>query len=307
MRTVFLGTPEFAVAPLARLCSLSLTEVVAVVTNLDKPAGRKMILTPPPVKIFAQSKGIPVYQYKSIRKEGVEDMRKLRPDLMITCAFGQILSEEILDIPPLGVYNIHGSLLPKYRGASPVQHAVLCGDKVTGITIMKTDVGVDTGDILFSESIGIGEGETSGDVFAKLSVLGADCIEKAVRLIAAGNVSLTPQDDSAATHTGMISKADAFIDFTDGAELIVNKVRAFNPSPVAFTLLNGQPFKIYRALKAEGKGACGEIISVDGGITVACKDGAVRLLSVQKAGGKVMDGAEFLRGNKIPAGTVLGK
>ena len=165
MKIVYLGTPQFAVAPLERLLGMSGAEVIAAVTNLDKPVGRKQVLTPPPVKVLAQSRGIPVLQYKSIRKEGVSDIKRLAPDLMVTCAFGQILSKEILDIPRLGVFNIHGSLLPKYRGASPVQSAILNGEKVTGITIMKTDEGIDTGDILLTESVTFPEGASSGELF----------------------------------------------------------------------------------------------------------------------------------------------
>ena len=307
MKIVYLGTPQFAVAPLERLLGMSGAEVIAAVTNLDKPVGRKQVLTPPPVKAFAESRGIPVLQYKSIRKEGVSDIKRLAPDLMVTCAFGQILSKEILDIPRLGVFNIHGSLLPKYRGASPVQSAILNGEKVTGITIMKTDEGIDTGDILLTESVNIPEGATSGELFEILSALGADCIEKAVKLIAGGNYTLTPQDGAQATHTGIIKKEQAFTDFTESAEQLVNKVRAFNPSPIVYTLLNGQPLKIYKAEKAEGSGAPGEVLKAEGELIVACGAGAVRLLTVQKSGGKAMGAAEFLRGQRLVRGSLIGK
>lgn len=303
---MYLGTPQFAVKPLQRLLEIG-ADVVAVITNPDKPVGRKHILTPPPVKVLAQSCGIPVYQYKSIRKEGVDDLISLKPDLMITCAFGQILSREILDIPRLGVYNIHGSLLPKYRGASPVQSAILNGEKVTGITVMKTEEGIDTGDMLFSESIDIPDDCTAGELFDTLSDLGADCIERAVNMLESGNYTLTPQNDALATHTGMITKEQAFCDFGGSATEFVNKVRAYNPSPVAYTLLDGQPLKIYRAAVVDKSGIKGEVLTADGELVVACEQGAVRLITVQKAGGRAMESAEFLRGQRIERGSILGK
>ena len=189
MKIVYLGTPNFAVAPLMRLIESKKNNIVAVVTNNDKPVGRKGIITPPPVKVLAQKYNIPVYQYDKIRVEGVEDLKNLKPDIMITCAFGQILSKEILDIPRFGVMNIHASLLPKYRGASPIHYAILNGETETGITIMKTDVGIDTGDILISEKIKIGDAETCGELFDRLSNLGADLIEKALDLILDGSAS----------------------------------------------------------------------------------------------------------------------
>ena len=195
MRIVFLGTPDFSVEPLKRIVENSNHQVVAVVCNKDKPVGRKKILTPPPVKAYALSKGIPVFQYDKIRLEGVNDVKNLNPDLMITCAFGQILSKEILDIPLKGVINIHASLLPKYRGASPIHYAILNGEKTTGITIMKTDVGIDTGDVMFSKEIQILENETCGQLFERLSVLGAECIIDALNLMDNDRATFTPQND----------------------------------------------------------------------------------------------------------------
>lgn len=313
MKIVYLGTPEFAVSPLLELAKTDGVEILAVVCNKDKPVGRKKILTSPPVKIAAQTLGIPVFQYDRIRTEGVSEIKRLAPDLMVTCAFGQILSEEILEVPPLGTLNIHGSILPAYRGASPVQTAILNGETETGITIMRTDVGIDTGDILLCEKLEIGAEETAGELFGRLSVLGAKLIVKAVQRVAAGTAEFTPQDESKATKTGMIDKAAAFTDFNDTAKNVVNKVRAFNPSPVCHTVLSGEPLKIYRARiadtdKSELKNfAVGEVVRADKTLVVNTKDGAAELLSVQKAGGKVMDIADFLRGNPVKAGTVLGK
>ena len=305
MRIVYLGTPDFSVNPLKALVE-SGENVVAVITNKDKPVGRKQILTPPPVKVYAESKGIKVFQYDSIKKEGVEDLKALKPDLMITCAFGQILSKEILDIPTLYTLNIHASLLPKYRGASPINYAILNGEKVTGITIMKTDVGIDTGDIMFSEELAIGDNETAGQLFERLSVLGADCIVKALSIVKGGKAEFTKQDEELVTYTKIIKKEDAKIDFSLSAEEIVNKIRAFNPAPIAYCILNGEPFKIYSATATNGVGNAGEVVENQKQLLVGTGKGLLKLERVQKAGGKQLDVGDFLRGNEIPLHTVLG-
>ena len=301
MRIVYLGTPDFAVEPLRELL-FNGYNVVAVITNNDKPVGRKQILTPPPVKVFAMQNDIPVYQYDKIRLEGVADLKKLNPDLMITCAFGQILSKEILDIPKYGVINIHASLLPKYRGASPIHYALLYGEKRTGITIMKTEEGIDTGDILYQEELDVLDGETCGELFSRLSVLGAKAIIKALPSIIDGNVVSIKQDDDKATFSKIIKKEMAKIDWTASAEEVVNKIRAFNPAPVAFCSLDGNPFKIYKAEAVNESGVAGTVLCADKKLVIACGQGAVSLLSVQKAGGKVMNITDFLRGNKITVG-----
>lgn len=304
-KIVFLGTPDFSVKPLSALVENGY-DVIAVVCNPDKPVGRKQILTAPPVKIFAEKNGISVYQYKCIRKEGVEDMKALAPDLMITCAFGQILSQEILDIPRLGVYNVHGSLLPKYRGASPVQSAILAGEKETGVTIMKTDVGVDTGDMLLSRSIQIGR-ETADELFEKLSVLGAEALLSAMPEICGGSPALIPQKEEEATHTAMLKKEDAEIDWNGSAEKIDCFIRALCGWPVAFTKYRGEPVKIYYGTPTEGKGKPGEILSVNKeGVTVACHSGALRVEKLQFPGGKVLSASEVKSGGKILSGSFFG-
>ena len=302
MNIVFLGTPEFAVEPLKRIVESGKDSVIALVSNNDKLVGRKKILTPPPTKVYAKSKGIKVLQYDKIRVEGVKDLKSLSPDLMITCAFGQILSKEILDIAKYGVFNIHASILPKYRGASPVHEAILQGEKETGVTIMKTDVGIDTGDIILSKTIDIKENETCGELFNRLSYLGADCIIEAIERLKNGTITYTPQDTEKATFTKMIKKEDAILDFTQSAEKIVNKIRAYNPSPVAFTFYQGLPFKVYSAKVCNDitNLSCGEILVENGKIYVGAKDFAVELLIVQKAGGKPLTSTEFLRGNTLP-------
>ena len=306
MKVVFLGTPDFALLPLKAVCETKGVEVAAVICNKDKPVGRKQVLTAPPVKVIAESLGIPVFQYDKIRVEGVDDLKRLAPDLMITCAFGQILSQEILDIPKHGVINIHASLLPKYRGASPIHYAILNGEKTTGITIMKTDIGIDTGDILLQKSLQIGDNETCGELFERLSVLGAECIKEALSLIMQNSAVYTPQIESKATFTKIITKEQARIDWTKSADDIVNLVRAFNPAPVAFTTLNGEPFKIYSAEKCDITGNAGEILFADKTLIVGAGEKSVSLLKVCKAGGKPMQISDFLRGNKLSTGTKLG-
>lgn len=299
MRVVYLGTPAFSVEPLKRLLSISQIEVVGVITNCDKPVGRKQILTPPPVKVFAESMGLKVYQYRSIKKEGLSDLISLKPDLMITCAFGQILSQEILNVAKYGVYNIHASLLPKYRGPAPVQYAILNGEKETGITVMKTDIGIDTGDMIHKSTLEILENETAGELLERLSIVGADAIHKVVLDLVNGKISFTKQDESMATHTKMLKKDNAELDFSKSATEVVNKIRAYNPSPVAFTTYNDTAIKVYSAKVVDGSGEVGEVIDNNKRLVIACGIGAVEILTLQKAGGKMMDTKAFLLGNKI--------
>ncbi len=307
MNIVYLGTPDFALLPLKKIVESGKYKVVAVVTNKDKPVGRKKILTAPPVKNYAIEKDIPVYQYDKIRLEGVDDLKALNPDVMITCAFGQILSQEILDIPKFGVINIHASLLPKYRGASPIHYAILNGEKTTGITIMKTDIGIDTGDVILQKSLNIGEKETCGELFERLSILGAECILEALDKIENDNVNYIEQDEGKATLTKIIKKEQALIDWTSSAEKIYNQIRAFNPAPIAFTTLNGLPFKIYSATIVDYSGKPGEIIENNKRLIVACGSKALSLEKVQKAGGNAMQASDFLRGNSLEIGSILGK
>ena len=299
-----MGTPDFAVLPLKYLVENNY-EVVAVVTNLDKPIGRKQILTPPPVKSFALEQNIPVFQYGKIRVEGVQDLINLKPDIIITCAFGQILSQEIIDIPSLGVINIHASLLPELRGASPIHYAILNGLKKTGITIMRTDIGIDTGDIIYQREIEIKDDETCGELFERLSVLGAECIVEALPSIIDGSAKYIKQDEDKATFSKIIKKDLAQIDWTESAEQNYNKVRAFNPAPVAFTFFNGEPFKIYQAKALDNSGVPGTILKSDNELIVACGKGSLSLLKVQKAGSKPMLASDFLRGNKLTVGEEL--
>ena len=296
MKIVFAGTPLFAVKPLEKIIERGY-EVVGAVVQPDKPQGRKGVLTPPPVKRFAAERGIPVLQPEKLR-EDISALRALGGDVMITCAYGQILTQAVLDLFPLGVWNIHASLLPKYRGASPIQSCVLAGETETGVTVMKTALGLDTGDMLLALKTEIGAAETYGELSERLSLLGAEAVVK--------------QDEARASVVRKITKEQAKIDFSRSADEIVNLVRGMNPEPAAFSFLGELRLNVYRAEAAsrpEGTENAreGEILS-DGpkqGFLVACKGGAVKLTEVQAAGGKRMRGADFLNGRKAEKGQVF--
>ena len=308
MRIVFLGTPDFAVKPLESIIENGYN-VVAVVTNPDKPVGRKQTITACPVKETALKHGIPVYQYTKIRNEGVEDLKALKPDLMVTCAFGQILSKEILDIPTIGTINIHASLLPKYRGSSPIQWAIINGEKVTGITIMFTDAGVDTGDIILQDELEIEDTDTAGTLFDKLSVLGSESVIKALKAIENGTYTRTKQDDTKATHTKFFNKESGLLDFNKSADEIVNLVRGLNPWPVAYFMYKNEKIQVYSAENnnSDYNAEPGTVVSSDkkSGLAVKVNGGSVRLKILKKSGGKLMPDTDFLNGNKILPGEKL--
>lgn len=310
MKVVFLGTPDFAVLPLKKIAA-SKHEVLAVVTQPDRPVGRKAVVTPCAVKVAAESLGLKTLGYEKIRKEGVEDLKALNPDVMVTCAYGQILSQEILDIPKHGVINVHASLLPKYRGAAPIQWSIINGDKVTGVTIMKTEAGVDTGDIIAVQKTDITEAETAGELFDRLSAIGADLIVKVLDELEAGTATFVEQNDAEATHVKMLKKEDGIINFSKNSISIYNLVRGLNPWPVAYTFLHNKMLKIYSArvrgdITPAGK-TPGEVVFADvkNGLIVACGDGALELTEVQLEGGKRMSAHDFLVGNKIKVGDIL--
>ena len=310
MKIVYAGTPRFAVAPLKKIIGEGYG-VAGVVVQPDKPQGRKGILAPPPVKAFALERGLTVFQPQKIRAE-TDALKALGGDILITCAYGQILTQEVLDLFPLGVWNIHASLLPKYRGASPIQSAVLNGERETGVTVMKTALGLDTGDILLSLKTEIGEKETFGELSDRLSLLGAEALLKALQSIEKGNFALVKQRDEDAVLTRKIAKESAKIDFSLPAEKIVNLVRGMNPEPTAFAEIEGARLNVFcaeRAVCPEGSegAAAGGILSdtPKQGFLVKCGDGAVKLAEVQAAGGKRMKGSDFLNGRKVRKGQVF--
>ncbi|MBE7077597.1 MAG: methionyl-tRNA formyltransferase [Clostridiales bacterium] len=314
MKLIFAGTPEFATAALQSIYEGGF-EIVGVITQTDKPQGRKGVLTPPPVKTLAERLGIPVFQPEKIRDE-VEMIRALGAELMVTCAYGQILTQAVLDSFPKGVWNIHAGLLPKYRGASPIQSCILNGETVTGVSIMKTELGLDCGDILCVEETPIGENETYGELSDRLSKIGANLIIRALNMLQSGEYTLTKQDDEGVNVVRKINKDHAKIDFHKTVQEICNVVRGMNPAPVAFTLLDGNKVNVYRAERAvlnEEEQACfdgaklGEVLSdrPKRGLLVKCADGAVKLTEVQAAGGKRISGGDFINGRKAKKGQVF--
>lgn len=304
MKVVFMGTPDFAVPCLERLVSDG-HDVAAVFTQPDKPKGRGYTLTPPPVKVCAMEHGIEVFQPKSMKDgEALEILKKIEPQLIVVVAFGKILPKEILDLPPYGCINVHGSLLPKYRGAAPIHWSVLNGDKITGITTMYMDVGLDTGDMLLKSETEIGENETSGELYDRMKVMGADLLSETIKKLEDGTVTRTKQKDEESSYASMLDKSMCRIDWNQSAEKVHNKVRGLSPWPVAVAELNGKKVKIHKTLlnSASGKkGDCGEIISLNP-FVVACSDGAVEILELQLEGKKRMNSKDFLMGHRLNVG-----
>ncbi len=311
MKIVFAGTPDFAVAPLRKIIDEGFT-VVGVITQTDKPQGRKGVLTPPPVKVLAEEYGLPILQPQKIRDE-VEQVCSLGGDILVTCAYGQILTQEILDCFPKGVWNIHAGLLPKYRGASPIQSCIIDGEEETGVSVMKTELGLDCGDILLTKRTAIDPEETYGELSARLSALGAELIVEGLSLLEKGEYTLTPQGEEGVNVVRKINKEQAKISFAKSAKEIVDLVRGTNPAPVAYTLLGEEKINIYRAKIAsvtqeELAGArLGEVLfdKPKKGLVVKCEGGAVELVELQAAGGKRTSGGDFLNGRRVKKGQVL--
>lgn len=304
MKVIFLGTPDFSVPTLKAIIK-SHHQLLAVVTQPDKPSGRGERLSYSPVKQVALENKLKVLQYDKIRLQGVDDLKRLAPDIMVTCAFGQILSQEIIDIAPHGIINVHASLLPKYRGAAPIQWSILNGDKETGVTIMQTEAGIDTGDIIAVEKTIISPEETAGELFDRLSFIGAELLVRTLDDIEQGTATFTPQDHSSATHVKMLKKSDGMLDFKNNCETLVNFVRGMNPWPCAYTFLHDKMLKVYKAEKVEdvddSQYADGQIMFADSknGLVVKCKNGALRLCVIQIEGKKRMKDTDFVIGQRI--------
>ena len=297
MHIAFLGTPEFALPSLRALIDRG--DTLAVFTQPDRPVGRKAILTPPPVKVLAEAHGIPVFQFERIRSaEGREALESFAPDLMVTAAFGQILSAKNLAIPRLGTINVHGSLLPKYRGASPIQSAIIAGETETGVTTMMTDVGMDTGDMLLKAATPIDPDETYEQLSERLAVIGADLLLKTLEQLENGTLMRTPQDPEAATVCHMLTKEDGRIDPNRPAKRIHDLVRGTNPWPCAYALLDGSPLKVFetRLTDTTFSDAPGTLRERGGKLFLCCEDGALEIVSLQASGKKRMEAGAFLRG-----------
>ncbi len=311
MRVIFMGTPDFAQGTLKALIE-SKHEVVLAVTQPDRPKGRGNTMTYPPVKETALLAGIPVFQPEKIKTpEAVAYLKTFDADVIVVVAFGQILSKEILDMPKYGCINVHASLLPKYRGASPIQWAVINGEKTTGVTTMKMDEGLDTGDMILVKTYDLSEKETGGSLFDRLMDIGAEACLETLEQLQAGTAVYTKQDHAQATKTGLISKELGRLRFDKSAVEIERLIRGLNPWPSAFTYLNGKIFKIWDATvldQGEYKiGKSGEIIHIDKEhLYVQTGEGVLRLNEVQPEGKRKMTCAEFLRGYSQQAGTILG-
>lgn len=306
MRIVFMGTPDFAVPSLQALIDAG-HDVCAVYTQPDKPQGRKQILTAPPVKTLALEHDIPVFQPNTLKNEDEQArLRELAPEVIIVVAYGKLLPKAVLDIPPHGCINVHGSLLPRWRGAAPIQWAVIAGDEMAGVTTMQMAEGLDTGDMLLTYETKVGEKETAGELFDRLAQSGAELlIETLVKL---NDIIPRPQDDAQSCYAHMLDKQMAVIDWSKSAHEIDCLIRGLNPWPIALTTLSGERLKVFAAEKANGNGEPGTVLEANPkkGLTVACGEGALKLTEIQLVGGKRMKATDFLRGHAIEVGTKLG-
>lgn len=308
MKVLFMGTPEFAV-PTLRLLIENGHEVCGVFTKPDKPQGRKMIITPPPIKVFAQEHNIEVFQPEKLKSpETFEIVRDLNPEVIVVVAYGKILPKNIIDFPKYGCINVHGSLLPKYRGAAPIQWSIINGDKITGITTMFMNEGLDMGDILLQSKVFIGDDETSEELKSRLSLIGAELLIATLNKLKDGSIKSIPQDESQATFSPPLDKITGDIDWEKSAQEIHNLIRGSNPWPIAHTLLRGKLFKIYKS-KISGIKLCqpGKVISINP-LVIGCGDNTcLELSEVQIAGKKRMSAADFARGYRLSQQTILGK
>jgi methionyl-tRNA formyltransferase len=312
MSIVFIGTPDFAVPSLRRLAEAG-HEIALVVTQPDRPAGRGRRLAPPPVKATAEALGLHVIQPPTLRDEAILDqLRSLQPDAMVAVAYGQILRQALLDIAPRGVLNVHPSLLPKHRGASPIAGAILAGDADTGVSIMLMDAGMDSGPVLAQRRVPLAGDETTGTLTTSLAEVGADLLAETLPRWLAGEIEPQPQDASQATVTRLINKEDGAIDWSLPAEEIARRVRAYNPWPGASTTLNGETLHLWRATPAPGDSgdSPGTIVvppeAIEPGVSVQTGDGLLEVHELQRAGRKSLSAADFLRGMPRLIGQRLG-
>ncbi len=309
MKILFMGTPEFAVPTLEALIAAG-HNVVGAYTQPDKAVGRKQILTPPPVKVCAEKHGIPVFQPVTLRDGGAEEnIKSLSPDIIVVVAYGKILPQSILSLPKYGCVNGHASLLPRHRGASPIQWSIVCGDKVTGVTTMYMAKGIDTGDMLLKCETPIGEYETAGELHDRLSVIGAELMVKTVEGLQKGEITPEPQKEEQATHAPIIDKEMGHLKFDLPAIDIFNLIKGFNPWPATYFVLDGKRIKVF-ASKVAGKTdkAAGTIVKSEGELIIACADGtSLSLTEIQPEGSKRMSAADYLIGHAIEVGRKVGE
>lgn len=312
MNIIFMGTPDFAVPVLELLYKTKKHNIQAVFTQPDKPKGRGYKLTPPPVKVLALEHNTPVFQPNSLKNGGeeyVEKIKEFNPDCIVVAAYGKILPKSVLDIPKYGCVNVHGSLLPKYRGAGPIQWAVLNDEAETGITTMLMGEGLDTGDMLLKKATPIGENETAAELFDRLADMGAELLVETLDALEQGNVIPEKQQEKFATYAPMLSKDMCNLDFSDPVRKVHKQICGLSDWPCAVTKLNGKRLKIYKSEivsnKASGK-ANGEIVNAKD-FSVACSDGVIRFTEIQAEGSKRMKTADYLRGKPVSEGTILGE
>lgn len=307
MKLIFMGTPDFAVPSLHALAGAG-HQILSVFSQPDKPKGRGHVMAPTPVKEAALELGLPVYQPVTLKDgEAVKRIQEQKPDIVIVAAYGKILPKELLEIPRYGCVNVHASLLPSYRGAAPIQWAVLNGEEKTGVTIMQMGEGLDTGDMLLVEDTPIGPEETSAQLFDRLAALGASALLKALEGLENGSIVPVPQDHSRFTYAPMITKALCPMDFTHSAQELHNQVRGLQTWPVAATTLFGRPLKVHKSKITKGSGIPGQVLEAGERLVVACGGNtALELCEIQLEGKKKLHAQEFLRGHPVPVGTALG-
>lgn len=309
MKVLFMGTPEFAVPTLEAVVAAG-HEVVGVYTQPDKAVGRKQILTPPPVKVCAEKYGFPVFQPVTLRDGSAEEnIKTLSPDIIVVVAYGKILPEALLSLPKYGCVNGHASLLPRHRGASPIQWSIVSGDKVTGVTTMYMAKGIDTGDMLLKAETEIGQDETAGELHDRLSVIGAELMVKTLKGLEEGNITPEPQDESKATHAPIIDKEMGYLKFDAPATDICNLIKGFNPWPAAYFTVDGKRIKVF-ASKVSGKTdkEPGTVVRSDGELIIACAEGtSLSLTEIQPDGKKRMTAKDYLTGHSLEVGSRVGQ
>lgn len=308
-RILFMGTPDIAVTCLSALVDAGMN-VVGVVTRVDKPRGRHAILTPPPVKVYAEQRGIPVHQPRTLRDEAFNAyLDGMKPDIILVVAFGMILPPSVIHYPRFGCLNVHASLLPRYRGAAPMQRAIMNGERETGVTIMYMDEGLDTGDMIAAEATPISDTDNLETVHDRLAEIGARMLVDATRAVFSGSAKRTPQDDSASTYAKKIEREDCRLDFSRTARELDCIIRGLSPMPYAWCLTpDGKSLKIISARLTEGKGASGEVLSASadrGELVIACGEGALAVTALIPEGKSRMDAASYLRGRRLSVGEVL--
>ena len=308
MKIIFMGTPDYAAVTLSALLKTN-HEIAAVFAQPDKPVGRKQILTPPPVKVLALENNIPVFQPQSLKTgDSAEIIKNIAPDIIVVVAYGKILPKEILDIPKYGCVNGHASLLPKYRGSAPIQYCIVCGEKETGVTTQLMDEGIDTGDILETAKVAIGENETAEELFDRLAILSADLMVSTIQKLEKGQISPQKQVGEP-SYAPMIKKEMALIDFSKTASEVHNAARGYYSWPCAYFFLNGKRIKVIKTLIGKPSNAkCGTVIGNSDELVVACGNNtSIRILEVQPEGSKQMTAKQMLCGKPIELGTVIGE